>query len=92
MLAVTQPTCVTSLQDEWKSLDRPPEGIIDQLVGTFCILLLVHISTKTGETGLTGCLLIFMHSSSSKITQYCKCWVAFPVFGIIEVKDFKFGT
>jgi len=33
LFSVTQAKCVTSLQDEWNSLDRPPEGIIDQLVG-----------------------------------------------------------
>jgi len=35
LFTVTQAKCVTSLQDEWNSLDRPPEGIIDQLVCYF---------------------------------------------------------
>ena len=47
MFLVTQPTCVTSLQDEWNSLDRPPEGIIDQLVGILCPHSLLYTHTHS---------------------------------------------
>jgi len=50
LVPVTQAKCVTSLQDEWNSLDRPPEGIIDQLVCYFAAKLQIIITPITTNT------------------------------------------
>jgi len=65
---VTQPTCVTSLQDEWSGLDRPPEGIIDQLVGVHC-LNFTHLDICTYELSVLQSVCNVGGLSSRSATQ-----------------------
>jgi len=87
LFTVTQPKCVTSLQDEWNSLDRPPEGIIDQLVGRFAAGLQIIM-----VVGVNSINLDIFRSPRLAISHYCQHWLCLSVcLSVCHKKFFLHG-